>query len=548
MEFVSISIPPSPTADQLQTPRRMQFSDDGKTAPTEEVQYTAPASSDTKLVMPMPAKFYSQPLSHGSMREEAANSANIQGYTAPQKINGSTDSLRDTTFDSFRTCPGKLERQLSVYWQKSAEPGPEPNNLWSAEADDVPMDRYFNALEGPELESLKQSEELLLPEDRKWPFLLRYPISSFSICLGFSSQAILWKNLATSPSTKFLHIDPAVNFVLWCISVALVLLVTSIYTLKMIFFFEAVRREYYHPIRANFFFAPWIVLLLLAVGIPSHVNRNLPHALWYALMSPLFCLELKIYGEWMSGGERRLSKVANPASHLAIAGNFVGAMLGASMGLKEGPMFFFAVGMAHYLVLFVTLYQRLPSNETLPKEFHPIFFLFVVPPSISSLAWAKIQGSFDSGSRICYFVALFLYFSLAVRLNFFRGFRFSLAWWAYTVPMTAISMATIKYSDEVTTLLTHILVVVLTSVSTITIIALFITTIVHAFILHDLFPNDIAIAIRNRPLKPSWTWFQLKPGGLNAKDMETWLRYVDPRHGSSMEEVAEPPCKKFEDA
>lgn len=252
----------------------------------------------------------------------------------------------------------------------------------------------------------------MLPHDKKWPFLLRFPISSFGICLGVSSQAILWKTLATSPSTTFLHISPKINLILWCISMVLVATVFTVYLLKIIFYFEAVRREYYHPIRVNFFFAPWIALLFLALGVPPSVIENLHHSLWYILMVPVFFLELKIYGQWMSGGQRRLSKVANPSNHLSIVGNFVGALLGATMGLKEGPIFFFAIGLAHYIVLFVTLYQRLPTNETLPKELHPVFFLFVAAPSVASMAWAKIQGSFDNGSRIAYFIAIFLYFSL----------------------------------------------------------------------------------------------------------------------------------------
>jgi len=125
----------------------------------------------------------------------------------------------------------------------------------------------------------------------------------------------------------------------------------------------AVRREYYHPIRVNFFFASWIALLFLAIGMPPSLAEDLHAALWYVLMTPFLILELKIYGQWMSGGQRRLSKVANPTNHLSIVGNFVGALLGASMGLKEGPIFFFAVGLAHYTVLFVTLYQRLPTND-----------------------------------------------------------------------------------------------------------------------------------------------------------------------------------------
>lgn len=261
---------------------------------------------------------------------------------------------------------------------------------------------------------MQPSEKIILPDDKQWPFLLRFPISSFGICLGVSSQAVMWKTLASTKSTNFLHISPHINQITWFISIALTIMVASIYALKLVFYFEAVRREYHHPIRVNFFFAPWITLLFLGLGVPPAITRTLHTFLWYILMTPIFCLELKIYGQWMSGGQRRLSKVANPSNHLSVVGNFVGALLGASMGLKEGPLFFFAVGVAHYTVLFVTLYQRLPTNETLPKELHPVFFLFVAAPSVASMAWANIVGSFDNGSRIAYFIAMFLYFSLVI--------------------------------------------------------------------------------------------------------------------------------------
>ncbi|KAF3627347.1 S-type anion channel SLAH3 [Capsicum annuum] len=430
-----------------------------------------------------------------------------------------TNKLKDTRFDSFKTWSGRLERQLSVLRGKEQEPISPP----SPSIETIPVNRYFDALEGPELDSLKASEEIILPEDRKWPFLLRFPISSFGICLGVSSQAIMWKKLATSASTKFLHISLKANLGLWCISAALMVIISFIYALKIIFYFEAVRREYYHPVRVNFFFAPWISLLFLALGVPTSIAQNLHTSLWYILMTPIFCLEVKLYGQWMSGGQRRLSKVANPSNHLSIVGNFVGALLGASMGLTEGPIFFFAVGLAHYIVMFVTLYQRLPTNDTLPKELHPVFFLFVAAPSVASIAWATIQGSFDQGSRIAYFIALFLYFSLAVRINFFRGFKFSLAWWAYTFPMTGAAIATIRYSLVVTNLVTKCLAIILCGLSTLTVTTLLVTTIIHAFFLGDLFPNDISIAINKRP-KITQKWYL---GNSDSKNIDQYLKYVD---------------------
>ncbi|CAO2204039.1 unnamed protein product [Urochloa humidicola] len=466
-------------------------------------------------------RFHSQPILnlHPSSKNAAAAAGDEAGAGAARRC----DSTRDKRFDPFKTFSGRLERQLSNLRGRPQEPvdgGASPDSKISEEeTDQVPAaDRYFDALEGPELDTLRATEVPVLPKDEKWPFLLRFPISAFGMCLGVSSQSILWKTLASAPPTAFLHVSPVVNHVLWYAALALMVLVSTIYLLKVVFYFEAVRREFYHPIRANFFFAPWIACLFLVLGAPRLV-AEMHHGVWYALMAPIFVLELKIYGQWMSGGQRRLSKVANPSNHLSIVGNFVGALLGAKMGLREGPIFFFAVGLAHYMVLFVTLYQRLPTNVTLPKELHPVFFLFVAAPSVASMAWAKINGQFDAGARIAYFIALFLYMSLAVRINFFRGFRFSLAWWAYTFPMTGASVATITYATEVTNVLTRALSIGLSGISTVTVAGLLVTTVFHAFVLRDLFPNDVSIAITRRKPKFSKILAHLRSSSSDMKEL-----------------------------
>lgn len=520
---LSLSMPLSSEQIQLQTmnnDKKVFFSGE-----TVIIKDSVPLEKTDSSKPPKHPKCYSQPMPKGFVYPvpEAAQTQKSIHHNQP-----GIKMFRDKRFDSFKTWSGGLERQLSILRGKEPIGNAQDGNTTSRTRSidrPLPVDRYFDALEGPELETLRQSEEIMLPQEEQWPFLLRFPVSSFGICLGVSSQAILWKTLATSPSTQFLHITPKINLILWCISTLLIVSVFAVYILKLLFYFEAVRREYYHPIRVNFFFAPWIALLFLALGVPPSVAKNLPHPLWYILMVPIFFLELKIYGQWMSGGQRRLSKVANPSNHLSIVGNFVGALLGASMGLVEGPIFFFAVGLAHYIVLFVTLYQRLPTNETLPKELHPVFFLFVAAPSVASMAWAKLQGSFDYGSRIAYFIALFLYFSLAVRINFFRGFKFSLAWWAYTFPMTGAAIATIRYSNQVPNIVTKSLCVALALISTFTVMALLLSTILHAFVFRDLFPNDIAIAISDRKRKTHWLGFRY--GSQDSKEIENYLKFVN---------------------
>ncbi|XP_059443847.1 guard cell S-type anion channel SLAC1 [Corylus avellana] len=383
----------------------------------------------------------------------------------------------------------------------------------------VPAGRYFAALRGPELDQVKEDEDILLPKDEKWPFLLRFPIGCFGICLGLSSQAVLWRALATSPATKFLHITPLINLGLWLLALAVLISVSFTYILKCIFYFEAVRREYFHPVRVNFFFAPWVVCMFLALGLPPMLAPKTLHpAIWCIFMAPYFVLELKIYGQWLSGGKRRLCKVANPSSHLSVVGNFVGAILASKVGWNEAAKFLWAVGFAHYLVLFVTLYQRLPTSEALPKELHPVYSMFIAAPSAASLAWQTIYQEFDGLSRTCYFIALFLYVSLVVRINFFTGFKFSVAWWSYTFPMTTASVATIKYAEEVPSVLSKGLALTLSFMSSAMVCVLFISTLLHAFVWHTLFPNDYAIAITKRRLVKEKKPFK------KAYDIKRWTK------------------------
>ncbi|XP_062030686.1 guard cell S-type anion channel SLAC1 [Rosa rugosa] len=413
---------------------------------------------------------------------------------------------RKGDFSIFETKSSNPSRQNSWLPSKKERSEMESQKTDGAGLDEsvdtsVPAGRYFAALRGPELDQVKDDEDILLPKDEQWPFLLRFPIGCFGICLGLSSQAVLWRALATSPATEFLHIPLFINLVLWLLALAVLFCVSFTYILKTLFYFEAVKREYFHPVRVNFFFAPWVVCMFLALGAPPTLFPNkLQPAIWCTFMLPYFLLELKIYGQWLSGGKRRLCKVANPSSHLSVVGNFVGAILAAKVGWKEPAKFLWAVGFAHYFVVFVTLYQRLPTSEALPRELHPVYSMFIAAPSAASMAWQNIYGDFNEVSRTCYFIALFLYISLVVRIKFFTGFRFSVAWWAYTFPMTTFSVATIKYAEEVPSVLTKGLAVTLSFMSSTTVSVLFVSTLLHAFVWHTLFPNDLAIAITKRRL------------------------------------------------
>jgi tellurite resistance protein TehA-like permease len=163
----------------------------------------------------------------------------------------------------------------------------------------------------------------------------------------------------------------------------------------------------------NYLFAPWISGLLLLQSAPFLGSHSTAYMiLWWVLSLPIIVLDIKIYGQWFTRGKKFLSMVANPTSHLSVIGNLVAARAAAEMEGKEGAVCLFSIGMVHYLVLFVTLYQRFLGSDSLPTMMRPVFFLFFAAPSMASLAWCSIVSSFDTFCKMLFFLSLFLFTSL----------------------------------------------------------------------------------------------------------------------------------------
>lgn len=95
--------------------------------------------------------------------------------------------------------------------------------------------------------------------------------------------------------------------------------------------------------------------------------------------------------------------------------------------------------------------------------------------------------------------------------------------------MTAAAIATMKYSSEVTNVFSQALAVILSAIATLIVTGLFISTMVHAFLLGDLFPNDIAIAISDRKPIEQKHWFHnfhIRNGSSDSNDIENFLKFV----------------------
>ncbi|CAN1824212.1 S-type anion channel SLAH1 [Linum perenne] len=328
------------------------------------------------------------------------------------------------------------------------------------------------------------------------PILTKFHAGYFRITLSLGIQTLLWKNLTEQDGYPLHHtihtiLNPTGFLIFWSISLCLLLLLSFIYVLRCMFFSNMVKSEFSNHVAVNYLFAPWISWLLLLQSAPFlPPQTSLSYlVLWWVFAAPIVALDVKIYGQWFTKGKRFLSTVANPTSQLSVIGNLVGAQAAANMGWKESAVCLFSLGMVHYLVLFVTLYQRLSGGNRIPAMLRPVFFLFFAAPSVASLAWKSIVGGFDTTSKMLFFLSLFLFTSLIFRPALFKRSmrRFSVAWWAYSFPLTVLALASAEYAREVKGSVSHALMFILLIVSVVVILALFAFTLFNTKM---LLPDD----------------------------------------------------------
>ncbi|QCD87957.1 S-type anion channel SLAH1-like [Vigna unguiculata] len=324
--------------------------------------------------------------------------------------------------------------------------------------------------------------------------LTQFHAGYFRISLSLTSQAFLLKILiepiqdAHALRRLFSSIPSSVHTLLWFLAFFVLGTLSFLYILKCVLHFDRVKDEFLNHVGVNYLFVPWICWLILLESSPFLSPRTLFFKiLWWVFVVPMVMLDVKIYGQWFTKGKRFLSVGANPTSQLSVIGNLVGAQAAAQMGWKESALCMFSLGIVHYLVLFVTLYQRLAGNNSIPSMLRPVFFLFFAAPSMASLAWNSICGQFDTTCKMLFFLSFFLFLSLVSRPMLFKKSmkKFNVAWWAYSFPLTALALASVEYAHEVKGIMAHTIMFLLSAVSVfVSLLLLLITAIKisrHAF-------------------------------------------------------------------
>ena len=266
--------------------------------------------------------------------------------------------------------------------------------------------------------------------------LEHFPVQLFAVIMGISGLAIVY-----AKAYHLIDLPYWIYGVLLFIDTVLFLGIFTAYMLKWFYYHEAVKKEFYHPIKSSFMAA--ISISFLLVSIAYYDFAPTVSILLWCIGAPLqLLLTLIVIRYWIHNDLKVVH--SNPAWFIPIVGNVLVPVVGVEAAPIYLSLFFFSIGLFFWIVLFTIMINRIVFHQPLAKRLIPTLFIFIAPPAVGFVSYFRItNGSIDMFSIFLYFVALFTLILLLFMVRMFDTKEFFISWWAYTFPLAAVTIATL---------------------------------------------------------------------------------------------------------
>lgn len=292
-----------------------------------------------------------------------------------------------------------------------------------------------------------------------------FPIMMYAIIMGMSGLTIMYQK-----SALWLGFPTIIGTVLMVITAILFCLVSIVYLTKYIHYNEAVKKEFSHPIRINFFAAVSISMLMLAI-IFKEAYPSISAVFWYPGMALHFYLTMYTIAFWINHNQELAH--SNPAWFIPIVGNVLVPIAGVGFAPHGVLMYFFSSGIFFWVILFAILLNRIIFHHQLAGKFMPTMFILIAPPAVGFIAYFKMYEVVDVFATILFNLALFFTLLIAFMYKNFLKIKFFISWWAFVFPLAAMAIATMLMHhhthDTFTLIFSYIMIAVTTVIITIVI-------------------------------------------------------------------------------
>lgn len=267
-----------------------------------------------------------------------------------------------------------------------------------------------------------------------------FPIMMYVVIMGMSGLTITYQK-----ATLLLGIPAIFGMVFMYITTSTFIIVTFIYIVKFIKYRSAVKKEFSHPIRINFFAAVSISMLMLAI-IFKEINPMISACFWYPGTLLHFYLTMHIISFWINHNQEL--NHSNPAWFIPIVGNVLVPIAGFDFVSNGILMYFFSVGMFFWFILFSIIFNRIIFHNQLVVKFMPTLFILIAPPAVGFIAYFKMFGVIDMFATFLFNIAIFFTLLILFMYKNFIKIKFFISWWAYVFPVAAMTIATMLMQHQ----------------------------------------------------------------------------------------------------
>lgn len=304
--------------------------------------------------------------------------------------------------------------------------------------------------------------------------LANYPITFYAITMGLFGLTLTFH----AASRVLEWIGPFSDIMLW-ISLAVFVMITAGYLAKILIHPAAVKAEWNHPVRATFFPAASISLMLMAVCFLPE-NAGIANILWIIGALLQGALTLAIIGRWIGHKPFEYSHI-NPAWFIPAVGNVVAPIAGAQLGYLEVSWLFFSGGLLFWIILLTLVMNRLIFHTPLPGKLLPTLVIMIAPPAVAFISYLQLNAEVDTFARIL--LNLGYVFALIVLTQIPRILKlpFAMSFWALSFPIASLTISSFRYGalaesqahETIGIILLVVLVAVITVLAIRTLLAIF---------------------------------------------------------------------------
>lgn len=265
--------------------------------------------------------------------------------------------------------------------------------------------------------------------------LRNFPVSFLSIGLGLIGFTLAWQK-----AEHILKLSFQISDFLFYFTLVVIAIIVLIYFLKIIKYPEEVKKEFYHPIKLNFY--PIIAkLFLISSLIYLSWNLTVSEYLWWIGIIIQFVFTIIIMSAWIRHEKFEIHHI-NPSWFIPVVGSIIIPIAGVQHFSPELSWFFFSVGIFWWLILTVLVINRIIFHHPIPDKLVPTLFILFAPPVIGFIALTKLLGGLNPLGNVLYYFGIFLFILIIFQAKMFFKLKFYLSWWAYSFPMDALVIGT----------------------------------------------------------------------------------------------------------